>query len=212
VFSSALARDAEELLKRRAEIVAQPSATTEEVREEEQIAEAAEGLRQPMEELADEKLGVALDDPEIGDPFHWEVEFPEVFLTAAGRPREDGGFDAIVGNPPYIQIQSLGRATAEFCRGRYRAAAGAFDVYIVFIERALELLGLVAPRALLTANPSPLTHFHLLTQCGPVYDREGDGAPTSRGSRGPSESRWRAGSFGRSRPHGPGPRQRRGLG
>ena len=29
-------------------------------------------------------------------PFHWEIEFPEVFL------RENGGFDAIVGNPPFL--------------------------------------------------------------------------------------------------------------
>ncbi len=28
-------------------------------------------------------------------PFHWEIEFPEVFA------RENGGFDAIVGNPPF---------------------------------------------------------------------------------------------------------------
>jgi hypothetical protein len=141
VFRAALARDAEVLLERRAEIVAQPSTTTAEVREKEAIADAAELLRRPIEEFGDETLGVSLEDPEIGDPFHWEVEFPEVFLTMAGAPREDAGFDAIVGNPPYIQIQSLGRATAEFCRKRYRTAAGAFDVYIVFVERALELLG-----------------------------------------------------------------------
>lgn len=99
VFSAALARDADELLKRRAEIVAEPSTSTEEVREKQQIAEAAEDLRRPIEEFADETLGIALDDPEVGDPLHWEVEFPEVFLTPAGEPREDGGFDAIVGNP-----------------------------------------------------------------------------------------------------------------
>jgi hypothetical protein len=29
-------------------------------------------------------------------PFHWEIEFPEVFA------RENGGFDAIVGNPPFL--------------------------------------------------------------------------------------------------------------
>jgi hypothetical protein len=141
VFSSALAREAEELLKRRAEIVARPSTTTDAVRQKEEIADAADALRRPIEAFADDTLGVALDDPEIGDPFHWEVEFPEVFLTPAGEPREHGGFDAIIGNPPYIQIQSLGRATAEYCRERYEAAAGAFDVYIVFIERAVELLG-----------------------------------------------------------------------
>lgn len=40
--------------------------------------------------------------------FHWELEFPEVFFAAAtsgGQDivlREDGGFDAVVGNPPYL--------------------------------------------------------------------------------------------------------------
>ena len=29
-------------------------------------------------------------------PFHWQIEFPEVFT------RENGGFDAIVGNPPFL--------------------------------------------------------------------------------------------------------------
>ncbi len=29
-------------------------------------------------------------------PFHWEIEFPEVFV------RENGGFDAFIGNPPYL--------------------------------------------------------------------------------------------------------------
>ena len=76
MFNSALARDAEALLNRRAEIVAQPSATTEEVREKGQIAEAAEGLRQPIEEFADETLGCALDDPEIEDPFPGRSSFP----------------------------------------------------------------------------------------------------------------------------------------
>lgn len=34
-------------------------------------------------------------------PFHWPLEFPEVFL------RETGGFDAIVGNPPFVGGQLL---------------------------------------------------------------------------------------------------------
>jgi type I restriction-modification system DNA methylase subunit len=140
VFSSALAQGAEELLKKRAEIVAQPSTTMRDVHEKEEIADAAGVLREPIEAFADETLGVTLGDPEIGDPFHWEVEFPEVFLTAAGAPRKTGGFNAMIGNPPYIQIQSLGRDTAEFCRERYNVAAGAFDVYVVFVERALDLL------------------------------------------------------------------------
>ena len=31
-------------------------------------------------------------------PFHWEIEFPEVFS------RENGGFDAMVGNPPFAPV------------------------------------------------------------------------------------------------------------
>ena len=34
-------------------------------------------------------------------PFHWEIEFPEVF------GRDNGGFDAIVGNPPFAGRNNL---------------------------------------------------------------------------------------------------------
>jgi hypothetical protein len=141
VFSSSVARSAEELIRQRKVAVTPSSSTSnEDVEDKKQASKAAEALREPLEEFADQTLGVALGDPEIGDPLHWEVEFPEVFLTAAGEPLARGGFDAIVGNPPYIQIQSLGSGTADYCRERYRVAAGAFDVYVVFVERALELL------------------------------------------------------------------------
>ena len=32
--------------------------------------------------------------------FHWELEFPEAFFDLSGR-RAEGGFDAVIGNPPY---------------------------------------------------------------------------------------------------------------
>ena len=38
--------------------------------------------------------------------FHWPLEFPEVFLDAQGRPRPDGGFDAVVGNPPWEMLRA----------------------------------------------------------------------------------------------------------
>ncbi|MFJ6529987.1 Eco57I restriction-modification methylase domain-containing protein [Streptomyces longwoodensis] len=37
-------------------------------------------------------------------PFHWEVEFPEVFFDAKGERRPDAGFDAMIGNPPWEGI------------------------------------------------------------------------------------------------------------
>jgi type I restriction-modification system DNA methylase subunit len=54
------------------------------------------------------------------------------------------GFDGIIGNPPYIRVQELNRWAPEECefyKRRYKSAAkGNYDIYVVFIERALELL------------------------------------------------------------------------
>ena len=37
--------------------------------------------------------------------FHWTLEFPEVFFDANGDPRANGGFDAVIGNPPWDMIR-----------------------------------------------------------------------------------------------------------
>ncbi len=37
--------------------------------------------------------------------FHWELEFPDIFFDERGRRRADGGFDAVVGNPPWEQLE-----------------------------------------------------------------------------------------------------------
>jgi len=65
-------------------------------------------------------------------PFDWENEFREIM--------EDGGFDVVVGNPPYVRIQTMAREEAEFYRDHYKSAHGAFDLYVLFVERGLELL------------------------------------------------------------------------
>lgn len=72
-------------------------------------------------------------------PFEWEEEFP--FL------KERGGFDAIVGNPPYVRIQNLVKYSLEEIE-YYRSATSPysvgkkdnFDKYYLFIERAIELI------------------------------------------------------------------------
>jgi len=66
-----------------------------------------------------------------------------------------GAFDAIVGNPPYVNIRQLAKAISpermERLRTLYCTARGNFDLYVLFIERAIELLkpggrcGLIVP-------------------------------------------------------------------
>jgi hypothetical protein len=139
VFADRLARDADEILGRVAAIAARPSHTGDDVHEKEAMALAVDALREPLEKLASETIPAQLV-AEAGPPFHWDLEFPEVFLGPDGRPRDDGGFDAIVGNPPYVRIQDLGRLLADYARSRYSTARGSFDSYIPFIERGVELL------------------------------------------------------------------------
>ncbi|MGA2034319.1 MAG: N-6 DNA methylase [Thermoguttaceae bacterium] len=60
------------------------------------------------------------------------------------------GFDCIIGNPPYIRVQELNQWAADECafyKWRFKSAAkGNYDIYVVFVERCLELL---APDGLL---------------------------------------------------------------
>ena len=68
--------------------------------------------------------------------FDWAQAFPQVF--------GQGGFDAIIGNPPYIRIQTMREwapVEVELYKELYRSAgAGNYDIYVVFVEKALGLL------------------------------------------------------------------------
>jgi hypothetical protein len=154
IFGDRLARDTGELLEQIEEIARRGSATGKDVHAKERLATTAAALRDPLEKHADAHVRGNLAG-EVGRLFHWELEFPEVFLSVDGRPRDDAGFDAIVGNPPYVRIQALSRDLAAYCRRRYASASGSFDAYVPFVERALELLaprgrlGFIVPNKLL---------------------------------------------------------------
>jgi hypothetical protein len=59
-------------------------------------------LTAQVTDVLDADLAAHFDDVAGQRPFHWAVEFPEVFVDAEGRALgEAGGFDIIVGNPPW---------------------------------------------------------------------------------------------------------------
>jgi len=95
----------------------------------------------------DQQLGLeGLDEDECYriNVFDWEAEFPEILGRAV--PEERRGFDAVIGNPPYIRIQNLKEFApreVEFYKRRYVSASkGNYDIYVVFVERGLSLLNL----------------------------------------------------------------------
>jgi SAM-dependent methyltransferase len=51
----------------------------------------------------------------------------------------EGPFDYIIGNPPYVSILALTDAEKRHFRNRYKCAVGRFDLYMLFIERAVSL-------------------------------------------------------------------------
>jgi type I restriction-modification system DNA methylase subunit len=69
--------------------------------------------------------------------FLWRLHFLEVF-------KRHDGFDIVIGNPPYIRVQTLQDSApkqVEYLKSHYSAASkGNFDIYVVFVERGLRLL------------------------------------------------------------------------
>ncbi|MGB7531663.1 MAG: Eco57I restriction-modification methylase domain-containing protein [Halobacteriota archaeon] len=56
-----------------------------------------------------------------------------------GRIMKRGGFDCVVGNPPYVRIQNLDKQQMNYFRG-YRTAIGNYDIYCLFVEKGFNLL------------------------------------------------------------------------
>jgi hypothetical protein len=71
-------------------------------------------------------------------PFHWPLEFPEVFV------RQRPGFDAFVGNPPFIGNRlwkgTLGERLQWQCQMVLGSAPGKIDLCVVFHRRAVDLI------------------------------------------------------------------------
>jgi type I restriction-modification system DNA methylase subunit len=73
--------------------------------------------------------------------FHWELEFPEVFFDRQGRPLGDeAGFDAVIGNPPYVRQQVLGQSKPYFAAAYPKTYHGVADLYVYFYEQGLRQL------------------------------------------------------------------------
>ena len=63
--------------------------------------------------------------------FDWQAEFPEIM--------KNGGFDAVIGNPPYVRQEALGLLKSYFS-DNYFAYASTADLYAYFIEKGMLLI------------------------------------------------------------------------
>lgn len=98
--------------------------------------------------------------------FDWQAEFPQILRS--------GGFDVVIGNPPYVNartvFQEQGEEIKRYFLRRYQTARRGYDLYVLFVEKALELLkedgrcGLIIPNKIATLDYAEACRAMLLGQ------------------------------------------------
>jgi hypothetical protein len=109
-------------------------------------------------------------------PFYWEIEFPEVF------DRENPGFDAVVGNPPFLGGTliggHLGLAYHDYLVVNYSPATGLADLIAFFLRRTFNLirrkgtLGMIATNTVAQGDTRSTGLEHVLRQGGSLYQAQ----------------------------------------
>ena len=98
--------------------------------------------------------------------FNFEDEFKDVF--------EQGGFDVIIGNPPYVQLsmeEKLPNGLKEFLLATYESSMGRLNTFGFFIRRGIELLkdngylGYIIPNTILTQDYYWELRKYILDNC-----------------------------------------------
>ena len=118
-----------------------------------------------------------ISDPAVAGAkaFDWQKEFPQVF--------EKGGFDVVIGNPPYVQLQSLGAMSDDYAQCGYETYNRSADLYCLFYERGCMLLkekgvlGFIASNKWLKINYGIQLRHYLTTKMNPLLLVDFPGVP-----------------------------------
>jgi hypothetical protein len=107
-------------------------------------------------------------------PFHWEIEFPEVF------DRENGGFDAFVSNPPFAGRTTLSEGSRtgylDWLKELHSGSHGNSDLVAHFFRRAFDLLrregsfGLIATNTIGQGDTRNTGLRFIRANDGTIYD------------------------------------------
>ena len=134
-----------------------------------QRAKQAKTLQAKIDKL-DEELEEIKSNKIYINAFEWRIEFPEVL-------DEDGrfvGFDCVIGNPPYIQLQKMGTDTDALQKMKYSVFERTGDIYCLFYEMGMKLLRPNAMLSFITSNKWMRSAYgkslrtFLSNQCNPL--------------------------------------------
>lgn len=125
--------------------------------------------------VRDAKRDLAKDAPDCipRRPFHWPLSFPEVFID------EGRGFDAVIGNPPFMGGRLVGRrlgeAYQEYLKHIRNQVAGSPDFCAFFFLRAKQItaktacFGLIATKSLAETGSRVVSLDQLVAQGCTIY-------------------------------------------
>jgi hypothetical protein len=128
-------------------------------------------------ELREPAAAAPLDYTMPGVPLHGSYSYKKKKIEKTVpsptpiEPEWEGGFDAVIGNPPYVRIQTMQETQPDavsYLSGHYQSASqGNYDIYVVFVERGLELLnqtgrlGFILPHKFFNAQYGQPLRTHL---------------------------------------------------
>jgi len=70
--------------------------------------------------------------------FEWGEKFSFCHSREGGNP--ESGFDVVIGNPPYVRVDSLDKNNKNYWKEIFDSSKGKYDLYYLFIEKSIELL------------------------------------------------------------------------
>jgi hypothetical protein len=120
---------------------------------QEKLAKEMEKLSAELEEIKSNRI--------YENAFEWRFEFPEVLDDDGGFL----GFDVVIGNPPYVQIQKLGENDkAALERQQYETYTRTGDLYQLFYEHGVHLLKANGHLCYITSNKWMRTDYGRVTR------------------------------------------------
>ncbi len=118
----------------------------------EQLSKEITNLEKEIEEIKSNKI--------YETAFEWRFEFPEV-LNGDG---DYIGFDVLIGNPPYIQLQKLGEESDALEKQNFETFAKTGDIYQLFYELGVNLLMNKGQLCYITSNKWMRTDYGKVTR------------------------------------------------
>jgi adenine-specific DNA-methyltransferase len=101
-------------------------------------AKASKAQSQKQQEIAEKLVQLKTIETAVGrglrslDFFQWKLHFNEVF-------RNRGGFNIVIGNPPYVRHQAI-KSLKPLLEREYECYTGTADLFVYFFERGFKLL------------------------------------------------------------------------